>query len=234
MPLNCLIVDDEPLAVALIVRHLEQFPEFTVTGKCRNIIDAVKLLSEHPVDLIFLDVHMPEIDGITFLSEKKNLPAVILTTAHREHALTAFELGVVDYLLKPISFLRFTKAIERFRTFYAAAQMPAPETTLAPGHKLLLKTGTELQKIDSATILYLQSQKDYINIFTEHRKVMIRSSMSGILQQLPKGEFIQIHRSYSIPLRRITGISAHFVSLGNLRLPVGQSYRALLRTRYKS
>jgi two-component system, LytTR family, response regulator len=231
MSIQCLIIDDEPLAIALIERHLLQFSGYTVAGKCKNVKEAVKALLENRIDLMFLDIHMPEIDGIRFLEEKKNLPPVILTTAYREHALHAFELGVIDYLLKPISFLRFTKAIERFQLMNSVSKVAE---TVAEPKPLLLKTGIELQKIEPASILYLQSQKDYMNIFTGDKKIMVRSSMSKILQQLPEGEFIQIHKSYIVPVKKILSIGTHSVSLGSIRLPVGQSYRHMLKTKFEN
>lgn len=231
MSVKCLIIDDEPLAIALIERHLAQFPGFTIAGKCKNVKETVKALLEHRIDLMFLDVHMPEIDGISFLTEKKNLPPVILTTAYREYALHAFELGVIDYLLKPISFLRFTKAIERFHSFNITVKTPDPVEEQKP---LLLKTGNELQRVEPGDILYLQSQKDYINIITQNKKIMVRSSMSKILKQLPEGEFIQIHKSYIIPIKRIVSIGTHSVSLGSIRLPVGQFYRSMLKNQFEN
>lgn len=229
MRIRCLVVDDEPLAIDLIERHLSQFPDFTVTGKCRNIIEAVKILQTTPVDLIFLDIRMPEIDGINFLSEVKDPPPVILTTAYREYAVQAFELGVVDYLLKPISFLRFAKAIERFKALHndKANGVGRLVTSDVP---LVFKSGNELLRINATEILYIQSQKDYVNIITQNKKVLVRASMKSILSQLPANEFIQIHKSYIVPAMAIKSIASNQVILSSIKLPIGQSYKlALMR-----
>ena len=232
MKIRCLIIDDEPFAIELIERHLIQFPDFCVVGKCRNIVEAVKALQLQQVDLVFLDVHMPEIDGITFLSEIKNPPPVILTTAYREYALQAFEIGVIDYLLKPISLLRFAKSLERYKSFYIEKTNSNNETKAVEQKPLLFKSGNEFQKIEADDILYIQSQKDYVNIITKNKKILVRASMKNIILQLPEKQFLQIHKSYIIPIRSITGVSANYVILGPLKVPIGRSYKVLLKSHF--
>lgn len=225
MKISCLIVDDEPLAIDLIERHISLFDDLVVAGKCRNVREALKILRATPVDLVFLDVQMPEIDGISFLSEMKSIPPVILTTAHREHALQAYEQGVIDYLLKPISILRFTRAIERFKAFYG--DNAARHT--ASAEYVSFKSGLEFQKAKISEIQYIRSQKDYVNIVTASKKILVRASMKNILLQLPQKEFIQIHKSYIVPIAAITSITANSVCLNGLTLPIGQSYKMAVK-----
>ena len=226
MKTNCLIVDDEPYAIDLIAHHLSSFEDMTVVAGCGNVHEAIKGLHSSKIDLMFLDINMPDIDGVSFLKNLQHPPAVIFTTAYREHALEAFELGVVDYLLKPVSFLRFAKAIDRYR-----ALKQENDSVPAMKRPMIIKSGYEYIKIVPDDILYIQSKKDYAEIVTADKKVLTRTTMKQLVDQLPEGSFMQVHKSYIVPVSKVSSISANTVSLAGIKIPVGRSYIAMIKDR---
>lgn len=227
---NCLLVDDEPYALELLTHHIQRFDDFNIVAACRNTDDALQVLNKAQIDLIFLDIRMPGKDGIRFLSELDQPPKVILSTAYREYALDGYELGVVDYLLKPISFVRFTKAIEKFR---AAFNPPAKEQATQAGQSpaIRIKSGYEQYKIYPDEISFLESRREYIRIsFREANPVLVRATMQQILGYLPAGKFVQVHKSYIVPIAAITHLSTQHVHLGMLKIPLGRTYKKMVES----
>lgn len=226
--INCLLVDDEPYALELLSKYIADFKNMVVAQKCRSVQEAIPVLQSENIDLIFLDVKMPKVTGMEFLAEMPNLPDVILTTAYRDYALQAYEFGVLDYLLKPISFVRFSKAIERYKEKHSVID----DAMLQP---IIFKSGFEYHKVVPADIKYIQSAKEYVSIVCEDKKYLVRSSMSDILLQLPNDNFTQIHKSYIVPIREIVSVSSYELQLhNNVKLPIGRSFVKAVRSMFSS
>lgn len=224
MKIKCLLVDDEPLAISLLQNHISKLDYFEVVGTCPNALKAAEVLRSTPVDLLFLDIKMPQITGIDFLKTLKNPPAVIFTTAYREYALESYELDIVDYLLKPITFDRFFKATNR----YLRISAPVNNKVITPLQEdyIYLKNGARFNKINMDSILYIESIKDYIIIHQkENVKLNVKYKISDIEIELQGKNFLRIHRSFIINLKNITAFTAYDVEFGNIEIPIGASYK---------
>ncbi|WP_321287293.1 response regulator transcription factor [uncultured Sunxiuqinia sp.] len=224
---NCLIVDDEPIAIRVIKNHLSEFKNLKLAGECNNAIEAMEFLSKHKVDLIFLDIQMPQITGIEFLKNLSSAPKVIFTTAYRNYAIEAFELDVIDYLLKPISLVRFSKAVNRFyQRVNANTANPSPieKGKQAPDH-LFLKIDKKLHKIMHHEIFYLESFGDYVIVHSEKGKLTTKERISHLEEQLPASQFLRVHRGYIISISKITALLPGLVELGEFKIPIGRSYK---------
>lgn len=225
--INCLLVDDEPYALELLCKYIADFKDLAVIAQCRSVQEAVPVLQAEQVDLLFLDVKMPKVTGIEFLETVHRVPEVVLTTAYREYALQAYDLGVLDYLLKPISFIRFAKAIERFKE--KRADIDAGDIMSRP---IVFKSGFEYHKIIPADILYVQSVKEYVSIVCNSSKYLVRSSMGDILHRLPADKFVQVHKSYIVPLGGIITVTSSEVILSAAcKIPLGRLFGKGLRAR---
>ncbi len=226
--IKCLLIDDEPYALELLAKYIAEYNDMEVVAQCRSIVAALPFLQSEHIDLLFLDVKMPQISGIEFLKEAGAIPDVILTTAFREYAVQAFEFGVLDYLLKPISFLRFSKAVQRYR------QQQADKAT-EDIHHIVVKSGFQYHKIELSDIQYIQSAKEYVSIISNKEKYMVRASMGEILSQLPDNSFIQVHKSYIVPLSHILSISTAEVYLsGDVTLPLGRSFARSVKNAFSA
>lgn len=224
MKTRCLIVDDEPLAIQLLEKHIAQLPFFEVVGTCGNAVNALEFLNHQSIDLLFLDIRMPQLTGLDLLKNLRRPPRTILTTAYREYALDGFELDVVDYLLKPVTFDRFFKAVEKYlRTNTSPALISSSEPQF-----IYLKSGYKYFKIDLGDILYAESRKDYIRVVTRDRVIVAKYRLGDLEIELAEKGFLRIHRSYIVNLRQVTAFSAGELEIGKEQLPVGDSYRALV------
>jgi len=222
---NCLIVDDEPNAIRIIAEYLNSFPNLKLAGTARNAFDAISLLRGNHIELMFLDIQMPEVTGIELLSNLTNPPAVIITTAHRDYAVDAFNLRVLDYLLKPISFERFSIAVNRFMD---AQKGPIPSTMVDSEESpvLVIRCDRKEIRLPMRDILYLQSMGDYVKVFCESgEKLLILETLGGILGRLPDTDFVRIHRGYVISRRHIRAIGTDSVTIGTETLPLSRNYR---------
>jgi DNA-binding LytR/AlgR family response regulator len=226
-PTRCLVIDDEPLAIKLIKSHLGKLSSFEVAGECRNALEAVEILKKDKIDLMFLDINMPEITGLEFLRSIPNPPSVIITTAFREYAVEGYDLDVVDFLLKPISFERFLKAINRYIDRTRVPQSNSGDNMRAPGEKahINIQDGKNTFKILLDDILYFEGYGEYVKVMTENRNHMVRGSMTEFENKLAEKGFLRIHKSYIINIRKIKGFSSINVMLTNTQLPVGRIYR---------
>jgi len=228
---NCLIIDDEPIAIRVIKKHLEAFPGFHVVAECNNAIEAMPVLSKEKIDLLFCDIQMPQITGVDFIRSLSHPPKVILTTAYREYALEAFELNVVDYLLKPISFERFTKAINKFLEMESLKieqieiQKERPNTT--PDY-LFFKADKKHYKVNLDDIFYFESLGDYVMVFSRDKKIVTKERLGYLTEILPISQFLQIHRSYIVSISKIESVGPGFVEINKKKLPVGRSYKPKL------
>jgi two-component system, LytTR family, response regulator len=227
MTLNCLIIDDEPLARNLLSDYAQKVPSLHVIATCEGPLQAIEILKTTPIDLLLLDIQMPEITGIGLLKVLQQKPMVIFTTAYSEYALDGYDLDVVDYLLKPISFERFLRAINK-----AHARL-SPKTSAEASTKLddfiFVKDGTKLVKIMVNDILYVEGLKDYVTIHTTTQKVVSLQRLKSMEEQLPGALFVRIHNSYIISLRAVSMIHKNEVQIGQAFLPVGETFRKSLK-----
>ena len=227
---TCIIVEDEPLARNLLTDYVKKVPFLKLVQACSNPMDALEVLRNNPVDILFLDIQMPEITGITFLKILQKKPLVILTTAYSEYAIESYELDVVDYLLKPITFDRFLKAVDkasqRLRTTSDVTSTPAERTeTESTQSFVFVKDGTKLVKVNFDDILYVEGLKDYVTIHTRQQKVVSLQRLKSLEMQLPADKFIRIHHSYIIALKAIDAIHKGEVQIGTAFIPISDSYR---------
>lgn len=226
MNINCLVVDDEPLARNLLSDYIKKVPYLTLIGTAENALEAMKVMRENAIDLLFLDIQMPELTGINFLKvlQDKNKPNVILTTAYSEYALESYDLDVVDYLLKPITFERFLKSLEKISQ-RQQVQIPAIQTPENKPDFVFVKDGTKLIKVMLDDILYVEGLKDYVTIHTKQQKIVSLQRLKTLEEQLPATQFIRIHNSYIIALSAISAIHKGEVQMGNVHLPISDSYK---------
>jgi two-component system LytT family response regulator len=223
MKIQCLLVDDEPLAISLLQKHLQQFDLFEVAGISNNAVKAIEILNSKKIDLLFLDIRMPKISGIDLLKTLRNPPKTIITTAFREYALDGYELDIVDYLLKPITFDRFFKAIDRY---LRNADKVIPD--LLPSSEnsaIYIKSGNKHFKLMIEDILYAESAKDYIKVFTKDKHIMAKYKITDFEKELSNKGFIRVHRSYIVNRKNITAFTATDIEIGSIELPIGSSYK---------
>jgi DNA-binding LytR/AlgR family response regulator len=223
-----MIVDDEPLARDLIRGHIEKLENFEIVAECNNAMKAMSVLREKHVDLVFMDIQMPQITGIEFLKTLKHPPKVIITTAYREYALEGFELDVVDYLLKPITFERFLKAVNKF---YQMSQetiqgTPNPSIGKVPEDSFIyVKENKKVIKIYLSEIRYIEGLSEYVQIYTDKRKIITKTSMSQMEEKLPSGNFLRIHKSYIVPVGKIEAFTANTIEIQGKELPIGRNFK---------
>lgn len=225
---KCMIVDDEPIAVRVIKNHLAAFAGFEVVAECSNALEAMPVLTENKIDLLFCDIQMPQITGVDFIRTLKNPPKVIFTTAYRDYAIEAFELNVVDYLLKPISFERFTKAIQHFLELDALENINRlqPESTDKNQRDyIFLKADKKHHKVNLDDIFYFESMGDYVIAFTSQKKIVTKERIGNLPYMLPSNDFFQIHRRYIVSVSKIESVGPGFVEINGKKLPVGRSYK---------
>jgi DNA-binding LytR/AlgR family response regulator len=219
--IRCLIVDDELIAQQIVEQFVLQTPDLTLIAKCRNAMEAFAKLEQHPVDLIFLDIEMPLVNGLTFLKNLTHPPKVIFTTAYPNYAVQAFDLDVVDYLLKPFSYERFLKAVSKVKEL----RPPVPAGNDDNGH-LLVKEKGGLIKIPYSTIIYIKAAKDYVRVVTNEQQYLVSFTMKNLEEILPPQQFIRIHKSFIVSVAQIKMIKADEVILaGNHNLPLSINYK---------
>ncbi|RZL69508.1 MAG: response regulator transcription factor [Pedobacter sp.] len=233
MILKCIAVDDEPLALDIIADYVAKVPFLELVKRTENAIEAMQLVQEGNIDLVFLDIQMPELTGIQFLKIAGNKASYILTTAYSQYALESYDLNVSDYLLKPIAFDRFYKAVEKVRNQRQKQEttaVPVPEPVAAPVNApiqdfIFVKTEHKIQKIELDDILYIEGLKDYISIFTKNERVITLQNMKKMEETLPKGDFIRVHKSYIIAVDKIESIERSRIAIAGKTIPVGDTYR---------
>ena len=224
---NCLIIDDEPIAIRVIKNHLKAFPDFKVVAECNNALEAMPLLLKNQVDLIFCDIQMPQLTGVEFIRSLAHPPHVIFTTAYRDYAVEAFELQVVDYLLKPFSFERFTRAIHNFLEHVSF--LKTGDENVQNNEKrdfIFLKADKKHHKINISDICYFESLGDYVIVFTGEKKIITKERISNLAASLPNNLFIQIHRSYIVSIQKIESVGPGFIEINKKKLPVGRNYKS--------
>lgn len=224
--LKCIAVDDEKLVLDLLVDNIQQVPFLQLVKRCRNAMEAAEALHEQPVDLIFLDIQMPGLNGLQFLQSLKQRPMAILITAYKEYALEGFDLDVVDYLLKPVSFERFLKACNKAHELYNLQQKPAAKEE-APDYFFVYVEYVQV-KVSIPDILYIEGMKDYVKIFlaSSPKPVITKMSMKAIQEKLSGFRFVRTHKSYIIAADKVTAVKRDLICIGSLELPLSESYKA--------
>jgi DNA-binding LytR/AlgR family response regulator len=222
---KCLIVDDEPLAIEVLRTHINKIDSIEIAGTACDAFDAFDFLSRNKVDLMFLDIHMPEMKGTELIKSLKNPPLVILTTAHRQYALEGYDLNVLDYLLKPISFERFMQSIEKFYAMFASNDEVSVHKKGTGDEFLYLREKNIIHKIPVSEIIYVESMGDNLKLILKNREINIRCTISSVEDVLPGNEFLRIHRSFIISLKRITSFSPVSIYIGKKEFPIGSSYK---------
>ena len=226
--IKCLIVDDEPLARDVLRRYIDMVPSLVHCGECGNAIEAMSFLQQQPVDLLFLDIHLPQVKGTDLLKILPHPPRVILTTAYAEYALEGYDLDIVDYLLKPIQFERFLKATGR--AFQQVRQTGNSYTASVPEESkkepyIYLRADRKMVKVLLQDILYIESMKDYIKVFTTHGTIITKQSITAMEAMLPENLFIRTHRSFIAAVSKIKSFTAELIELEKAEVPIGKLYR---------
>lgn len=229
MNIRCLIVDDEPLAVRLISSYIQQVPGLEIAAACNNAIDAFKILGEQKIDLMFLDIKMPKLIGTDFLRSISNPPKVIFITAYRDYALDGYELDIVDYLLKPVSFTRFMKAVSKATKLISLDNNFSSKNTESNNNEdsfLYFKINKEMQKVLLHEILFIESSKEYVKLHLENGKpILVKQSISSLQKLLSPHRFLRVHRSYIVTIEKISSYNSTYITIDNQKIPIGRLYK---------
>lgn len=228
MTLKCVVIDDEPLARECIANYVREVDFLQLTGSGSNPIDLTRLLDEQDVDLIFLDIQMPVINGIEFLKMTQNLPMVIITTAYPSYALDGFQLDVLDYLVKPITFNRFFKAVNKAKDYnnLLLKSASADLTKLTPAvNYFFIKCDYKYERIYFDEILYIEAMQNYVTIYTTSRKYITLLYLRNVEDNLDKQSFIRVHKSYLVSISKIEAIENNEIIIGAFRIPISRNYR---------
>ena len=223
MKIKCIIIDDEPLAIKVIENHLKEFQNFEIVNTFNNPLEALPLLEKESVNVLFLDINMPKMNGLDFAKTLNPKTKVIITTAYREYAVESFDLNVLDYLVKPIPFNRFLKTINKI-TKQIYLQQGIQEEDNNNESFIFLKVDKKLVKIKFENLLYIESLKDYIKVFTTTDNYLVHKSLTSITEDLPESNFIRIHRSYTIAIDKVKSIEGNLVEIDTTRIPIGRKY----------
>jgi DNA-binding LytR/AlgR family response regulator len=223
--MKCLIVDDEPLARTLLESYVKRIEGLTLVKSCSNALEAFSTLQQKHVDLVFLDIQMPQVTGLDLLRSLKDKPKIIFTTAYREYAVEAYELDVIDYLVKPISFERFLRGVSKIY------QSLPPETEENPLVKtyddayIYLREDREMVKVFLKDILYIESLRDYVRVKTPAKQIVTYQKISFLEKKLPENKFVRIHRSFIVSIDKVSSFTFNAVKMGEIEIPLGRNYK---------
>jgi two-component system LytT family response regulator len=229
--IRCLIVDDKPLAIDILKDYISKIPFFELVYSTRNPLEAIEYIHKNKVDLIFLDIQMPELNGIQFMKILNGKNKVILTTAYADYALEGYEHDVIDYLLKPVSFERFYKAVEKARRSIVIGAVQKitreniNESNAAPVNCIFVKREYRIESVLLETILYIKARQNYIAIVTEKEQIMSLQNIKSMEEKLPADKFARVHKSYIVSLDKINTIERSQIRIRNSVIPIGDSYR---------
>ena len=227
--ISCIAIDDEPKALEVIERYCQKTGLVDLRATFREPVKAIEFLNGEKVDLIFLDINMPDISGMQLVQTLSPRPMIIFTTAYSHYAVESYDLSAVDYLLKPITFERFLAAINK-----AAAALPSSQKngmTNEDDPTVFIKSGPQTYQVKVAEILYLEKVGNYITVFLKDKKILIRENMGDIFDMVPAADFVRVHKSYVVAIRHISIIEVHQLSIGGTKIPIGSTYREPLRGR---
>ena len=230
--INCLIIDDEPLALDILETYIEKLPNLNLIARCENAFEANEILKRQEIDLLFLDIHMPQLSGIDFIKSLARPPLVIFTTAHPDYAVEGFELNAVDYLLKPISLDRFMKAVNKAEERLDRGDDPSPKVESVASIEddyIFVKADKKLVRVAFDDILYIEGLKDYVIIRMDNTRVITLQTMKSLEQKLPDSVFKRVHRSFIVNIHKIEAIDGSMVEItekGKQKIiPIGKNYK---------
>lgn len=223
MKLKCLIVDDEPLALDVLENFIKRTPDLELVGRCENAMEAIQMLKEKQVDLLFTDIEMPEFNGIELVKSLNTKPLIIFTTAHPEYAVQGYELDIVDYLLKPIAFDRFVKSVNKaseLMNFKKGESHGKDELDY-----IFIKSEQKYIKVNFSDILYIEALADYVKVHTPEKRIITLQTMKNLEDKLPSEQFVRVHRSFIIALDKINSISGNVIYMNKDEVPIGKNFR---------
>ncbi|HMH35106.1 MAG TPA: LytTR family DNA-binding domain-containing protein [Puia sp.] len=224
MKLKCIIIDDEPIARKVLQEFVEEIDFLELAGQAENPLRAMALLQDHDIDIIFLDINMPKINGIDFLKSSKTNASIIMTTAYAEYAVEAFGLDVLDYLVKPIAFDRFLKACNKAKEI-----RELKKTTAGPPNKIadhfFIKNNNQIEKVFYDDLLYAEAMLNYVMLYTNAKKMMVYVTIKSLEEQLPSDIFIKVHKSFIVNIRKIKSIEGNILDIGNEKITISQNLR---------
>ncbi|MEP7377474.1 MAG: LytTR family DNA-binding domain-containing protein [Chitinophagaceae bacterium] len=227
---NCIIVEDEPLAAEVLQDYIQQIPFLQLKAICGDAIYAIEILQKEKVDLIFLDIHLPKLKGLDFIKTLKHPPHVIIVSAYHEYALQGYEYNVIDYLLKPVEFSRFLMAVNKLRQSVQAETIVPSSTHSNERAYLFFNVGKKKVKIFLDEVLYIESLKEYIRIFTKTKSILTKFQLGQIESMLAKNNFIRVHRSFIVAKDKIDAFTAAEIEVNGKQIPVGRSYKELVQS----
>lgn len=227
--IQCAIIEDEPLAQNILKKYIEDHPALALTAICNNAEEAQKVLLRQNIELLFLDINLPKLSGISFLKTLPHPPLVIFTTAYPEYAVEGFELDAIDYLLKPFSFERFLKAANKAVQQLSTKEISDPTTSSF----IFLKADKKVHKVNLDDILYIEAAGDYVKVVTENGQYLVNDTLKSLQDELPGFQFIRVHKSYIISRNKIKFFEGNYVKVGNADIPIGNSYKEEISTRLK-
>ncbi|WP_431129389.1 LytR/AlgR family response regulator transcription factor [Flagellimonas flava] len=231
MKINCLIIDDEPLAISILESYIKKLDNVCVVNTYTKATDALSDLEHEEIDVIFLDINMPHLSGLEFLGSMQKQPLVVITTAYREYALESYEFNVVDYLVKPIRLERFMKAVNKVSERLMARKHSTTGRREAENTYFFIRANKKMVKILFKDILFIESLKDYIKINTLSGHYIVYQSLSGIIAELPKCNFLRVHKSYVVAIDKVMSMERHNVEVGTKNIPIGRSYLKIAKER---
>lgn len=236
MALKALLVDDEPLALEVLEHFLQQIPQVQIVGKCESALEAFGILSRTAVDVVFLDIQMPGLNGLDFIRALSHKPRIVIVSAYRHYAVESYDLDVVDYLLKPVAFPRLLRAVQKVLQFSSLAEeapattMPESSSELQPDH-LFIKVDKKLVKVKLESILYIESLKDYVRVITPDENYITYCTLSDFTGQLPEQQFIRTHRSYTIAIDKVEQVEGNFAIISGNYIPLARNRKSIVLDR---
>jgi DNA-binding LytR/AlgR family response regulator len=223
--MNCIALDDEPLALDIIEAYVKKHPELNLIARCNNADEASKVLNSQHIDLMFLDIQMPGVTGLNFVRSLKNKPLFMFTTAYSEYAIDGFELDAIDYLLKPIAYDRFEKAIEKAKEYYTIKNNSGLTESDLENDFIFVKANQQLIKLAYGEILYVEAFADYVKIFLNDRKIVTLQTMKKMEAKLPSDIFSRVHRSFIVNRKALQSFSTSVCEVNGEKIPVGKNYK---------
>ncbi|MES2378693.1 MAG: response regulator transcription factor [Bacteroidota bacterium] len=224
MKINCMVVDDEPIARDILKTYIARIPELILVKSCMNATEAYEGLHEYSVDLVFLDIQMPVITGTEFLRSLRKPPLVVFTTAYSQYAVEGFELNSVDYLVKPIVFERFYQAVQKVTERLAGYAQIGGEKQEIPDY-LFIRQGAKLIRVNHSEIIYIQAERDFCSVYLADRRLLASLHLKILEDMLPQNKFFRVHRSYIVHMEKILAIKGNMLELEGAEIPIGANYR---------
>lgn len=224
MKLTCIIIDDEPIARKILKEFIDEIDFLTLAGEAENPLKAIELLTANEIDLIFMDINMPKINGIDFLKNSKINASVIMTTAYSEYAIEAYGLDVLDYLIKPIAFNRFLKACTKAKEMHLLKRN-TPGQAAAPGDHFFIKCNNQIEKVLYDELLYAEAMLNYVMLYTTTKKMMVYVTIKNLEEQLPAAIFIKVHKSFIVNKTKIKSIEGNILDVDNKKIPISQGLK---------